>query len=326
MILAGEGSKSNWMNKVKSADSAGEANCLAISIQDELYFVTVRDLPPSTELTFYSREDPTVEFWTTWTEAWANQTRCIRCSIQFEDIADYRVHISVWHDTSFQGNPQNRIYFCPDCGAKRIGAKDIVKHCRIEHGNLAFPCRYCKRRFESYNSLIKHKKRLHAEQKPQFKCTECGKTYRDSKALKAHVDSIHYKVAELNCGHCEKMFSSKYALNRHIKEVHDRIVQHTCEECGKSFAQFSNLKIHWRTHTGLKPFICQHENPVCRVSFTTKQCLQVHYRKIHGYNDNTMPTIQSKSSDFPHHYRYHRQSQQCQQRKDQHGNYTKLNQ
>ena len=22
---------------------------------------------------FYSREDPTVEFWTTWTEAWANQ-------------------------------------------------------------------------------------------------------------------------------------------------------------------------------------------------------------------------------------------------------------
>ena len=25
---------------------------------------------------------------------------------------------------------QNRIYFCPDCGEKKTGAKDVVKHCR----------------------------------------------------------------------------------------------------------------------------------------------------------------------------------------------------
>ena len=130
-------------------------------------------------------------------------------------------------------------------------------------------------RFESYNSLIKHKKRLHAVIKAQYKCEECSKIYSDAKALKAHIESIHKKSAELHCNQCERIFSSKYALNRHRNEVHKKIVQHTCEQCGKSFAQFSNLKIHMRTHTGVKPFQCQHNQTLCNVAFTTKQCLQV---------------------------------------------------
>ena len=130
-------------------------------------------------------------------------------------------------------------------------------------------------RFESYNSLIKHKKRLHAATKAQHKCELCSKIYSDVKALKAHIESIHKKSAELHCNQCERIFSSKYALNRHKKEVHEKLVPHICETCGKSFAQFSNLKIHMRTHTGVKPFQCQHNPAVCNVAFTTKQCLQV---------------------------------------------------
>ena len=80
-----------------------------------------------------------------------------------------------------------------------------------------------------------------------------------------------------------------------------------------------------RTHTGVKPFKCQHNTEICTVAFTTKQCLQVsnhncniyfmffsswlkiilitsvryystillkvHYRKVHNYTDSNMPTI-----------------------------------
>ena len=34
--------------------------------------------------------------------------------------------------------------------------------------------------------------------------------------FKAHVDSIHKKVAELHCADCERIFSSKYALTRQV--------------------------------------------------------------------------------------------------------------
>ena len=92
---------------------------------------------------------------------------------------------------------------------------------------------------------------------------------------------VHEKSEQLHCGQCEMILSSKYALNRHIKEVHHRQQSHVCSHCSKHFTQQSNLKQHLLIHYGVKPFLCQH--PSCKSAFTTKQCLQVHYRKVHRY-------------------------------------------
>ena len=189
-IVTASEADSNWLRGVAPAESAADANCLAVSTRDELFLVTRADVAGGAALSYFAKEDPTTEFWTCWTQAWANQRNCSRCSVhgQFETVADYRVHISLWHDMSFQGNPQNRIYYCPDCNARHIGAKDIVQHCRERHGSLPFQCRGCAKRFETYNSLIKHKKRLHAEEKPLKKaCDRCDKVYLDPKALKQHI-------------------------------------------------------------------------------------------------------------------------------------------
>jgi len=73
LVVASVPGESNWVREVRSAPSSQAATVLAISSQDQLYLVTTADLGTGTELTFYSREDPTTEFWTSWTEAWCNQ-------------------------------------------------------------------------------------------------------------------------------------------------------------------------------------------------------------------------------------------------------------
>ena len=291
--------KSNWLREVIPADSSATSNILAISSNDQLYLVTgSTGISPHTKLKYFAKEDPTVEFWTSWTQAWANQKKCSRCSIhgQFDTVSDYRVHISLWHDVSFQGNPQNRIYYCPDCSAKRIGAKEIVQHCKEVHDSLPFLCRHCSKRFETYNSLIKHKNRIHAAEKPLKKaCPSCGKVYLDPKALRQHVKQVHERSRQLHCVECEFIFSSKYALNRHVREVHQKQQDYVCVHCSKQFTQQSNLKQHMVIHYNAKPYQCQHEG--CKAAFTTKQCLQVHYRKVHNYSDETMPRIQKINLD-----------------------------
>ena len=56
-----------------------------------------------------------------------------------------------------------------------------MSHCKEHHNQMAFPCRHCSKRFESYNSLVKHKRRIHSTNKTQYKCEQCFKV---NKALK----------------------------------------------------------------------------------------------------------------------------------------------
>ena len=150
-----------------------------------------------------------------------------------------------------QGNPQFRIYFCPDCSSKFVGAKEIVKHCQEAHDSLPFVCCFCCKRFGNYNSLIKHKNRIHAPEKPLKRtCELCGKVYQDPKSLEQHIEQIHKRSMTLHCAECKFIFSSKYALNRHVLQVHQKHQDFICTQCNKHFTQQSNLKQHMLIHLG----------------------------------------------------------------------------
>ena len=55
-------------------------------------------------------------------------------------------------------------------------------------------------------------------------------------------------------------------------KIHDDLKSHKCDVCLKVFPSKSQLKLHYMTHTGEKPFACQ----VCDRKFTQKATLDRH--------------------------------------------------
>ena len=176
-----------------------------------------------------------------------------------------------------------------------------MEHTEEVHGKkMQWHCNYCSDLdFDMLSDLKQHLADKHMQPVDShfYPCCECGIIYRTMHRILQHNKMKHSnkypkeKPLEKEvypCTKCGKIMGRKGTLQRHMR-IHAGETTCACEHCGKTFLSQSNLKVHLLTHSGLKPFQCQEPN--CDVAYTTKQCLQVHYRKAHDYTDETMPPI-----------------------------------
>lgn len=109
-----------------------------------------------------------------------------------------------------------------------------------------------------------------------FPCSQCGKTFGDSRSLQRHV-LIHVGVRPYRCPVCGKAFMLNGDLTRHIR-IHSGERPYACDVCGRRFTLKGNLMQHFRTHTPEKQYSCT----ICDKNYAQKDSLHRHIRAHFG--------------------------------------------
>ncbi|EUB58986.1 Protein snail [Echinococcus granulosus] len=112
---------------------------------------------------------------------------------------------------------------------------------------------------------------LDREERPIWKCRECGKTCNSSASLRMHEQS-HSR--QWKCRFCAKAFSPKWLLEGH-EHTHTGEKPFVCPICRRGFADRSNTRAHMQTHLAAKHCRCPH----CSRSFTHCDLLIQHLKK-----------------------------------------------
>lgn len=142
-----------------------------------------------------------------------------------------------------------------------------------------YQCALCLKKFLGSNDLRKHI-RIHTNERP-FTCKECNRGFRQAGSLKNHIASQHSPGPDVFvCNFCQKAFPIKERLRLHLR-THTGVKPYSCKLCPKEFARGGQLVQHMRTHTGSRPFTC----PDCNASFTCAANLKFHIKRHQEVRD-----------------------------------------
>lgn len=107
--------------------------------------------------------------------------------------------------------------------------------------------------------------------------------------LQQLVDNIEHKLTDPNeCAICHRVLSCKSALQMHYR-THTGERPFKCKICGRAFTTKGNLKTHMGVHRAKPPLRVLHQCPVCHKKFTNALVLQQHIRLHTGEPTDLTP-------------------------------------
>ncbi|KAM8839929.1 sal-like protein 3b isoform 2-T2 [Spinachia spinachia] len=100
----------------------------------------------------------------------------------------------------------------------------------------------------------------------------------ETSKLQQLVENIDKKITDPNqCVLCHRVLSCQSALKMHYR-IHTGERPYKCKVCGRGFTTKGNLKTHVSVHREETPVQVQHSCPICQKKFTNAVVLQQHIR------------------------------------------------
>ncbi|VEN59816.1 unnamed protein product [Callosobruchus maculatus] len=228
---------------------------------------------------------------------------CTTCSAEYQTKEEVEEHISKVHEEYYtceqcnhtstkaynfavhmKSHSKDESYSCPLCNYNTPRRTCLQNHInRVHYHKFYYTCHTCGKGFND-PAIFKEHNNEHLGIKP-FICVVCNKDFVYSRYLlihqtKYHTVHIEGTLHKTQCSICLKVFSKISTLLKHITTKHGESKEekiekrHLCDMCGKGFGTSDKLKIHYRIHTGDKPFMCRY----CEKRFSKKDYLVMHER------------------------------------------------
>lgn len=127
----------------------------------------------------------------------------------------------------------------------------------------------------------------------------------ETSKLEHLVENIDKKSSDPNeCVICHRVLSCQSALKMHYR-THTGERPFKCRVCGRAFTTKGNLKTHYSIHRSMPPLRIQHSCPICQEKFTNAVVLQQHIHMHMGGHipnfplDDNYPESMDQDTDLP---------------------------
>uniref|UniRef100_A0A8C4DP98 PR domain zinc finger protein 10 n=1 Tax=Dicentrarchus labrax TaxID=13489 RepID=A0A8C4DP98_DICLA len=295
----------NWMMFVRPAQNHLEQNLVAYQYGSEIFYATIKNIQPKQELkVWYAASyaefvnqkihDVTEEERKVLRDQEKNWP-CYECNRRFVSSEQLQQHLNM-HDDKLNsvtrskgrgrgrgrrrfgtgrrpGRPPKFIRLDPpvDAGGDKTTVRDtLIRAALIYRLNLTQF-----RTFSHQNAALQHLF-IRKSFRP-FKCTHCGKAFRDKDKLDQHL-RVHGRDAyAFSCHICSKSFMSDSALEDHLV-VHTENRSYSCLLCPETFERLDLLKDHVGVHAVDGCYTC----PSCKKTFTDFIQVKKHIRCFHS--------------------------------------------
>ncbi|XP_014886893.1 PR domain zinc finger protein 10 isoform X2 [Poecilia latipinna] len=174
----------------------------------------------------------------------------------------------VKEDPAQSGQPEPHLTSQDLHRAKKI-RNAALQHLFIRKSFRPFKCTLCGKAFRDKDKLELHL-RVHGRDAYAFSCHCCGKSFVSDAALEDHLVA-HAESRSYSCLLCPETFERLELLKDHV-DVHAVDGCFSCPSCKKSFTDFIQVKKHIRCFHSEKIFQC----PDCDKAFCRPDKLRLH--------------------------------------------------